>query len=36
MIFDIPIFVDKYVKSKGVTPVFADKTFWSDMLMSRP
>lgn len=35
MQFDTPILSREYVSSRGVTPEFADRAFWSDVLMSR-
>lgn len=36
MQFDVPILVRPFTSNKGLTPLGADREFWSDVLMSRP
>jgi hypothetical protein len=36
MQFDVPILTRPFTSNKGVTPLCADREFWSDVLMSRP
>ena len=36
MQFDVPILIRPFTSKKGVTPLCADREFWSDVLMSRP
>ena len=35
MQFDTPILVRPFSSSGGLTPIMADRTFWSDVLASR-
>ena len=36
MQFDLPILTRPFTSNKGVTPIYADREFWSDVLLSRP
>ena len=36
MQFDVPVLVRPFSSNKGVTPLNADREFWSDVIMSRP
>lgn len=36
MILDTPILDRPFSKNRGVTPVMSDRSFWSDVVMSRP
>ena len=36
MQFDVPILTRPFTSNKGLTPLGADREFWSDVLMSRP
>jgi hypothetical protein len=36
MQFDVPVLVRPFSSNKGVTPINADREFWSDVIMSRP
>jgi hypothetical protein len=36
MQFDVPILTRPFSSNKGVTPICADREFWSDVLLSRP
>jgi hypothetical protein len=36
MQFDVPLLVRPFTSNKGVTPLNADREFWSDVLLSRP
>jgi hypothetical protein len=36
MQFDVPILTRPFTSNKGLTPIGADREFWSDVLMSRP
>ena len=36
MQFDVPILTRPFTSNKGLTPIGADREFWSYVLMSRP
>jgi len=36
MQFDVPILVRPFTSNKGVTAMYADREFWSDVILSRP
>jgi len=36
MQFDVPILTRPFTSNKGLTPLGADREFWSDVLMNRP
>lgn len=36
MIIDTPLLDRPFSKNRGITPVGSDRSFWSDVVMSRP